>query len=198
VVTKTWQKETDMRTKAILAAGALIALATAAHADEKKGLYIGAGLGQFNVNVDNASDIAAAVGDFDSDDTSFKVFGGWRFAPFIAVELDYIDFGGPDDQLGGVNVKAEVKGGAPYVVGTLPLGPIELFAKVGYLFYDLDVTVAGVTSSHTSSSEDDLLYGAGIGITLFGHLNTSLEYELLDSSQLDQPDALWLSAAWRF
>jgi hypothetical protein len=34
-----------------------------------------------------------------------------------------------------------VNGFAPYVVGTVPICPVELFAKAGYLFYDLEVDV---------------------------------------------------------
>jgi hypothetical protein len=81
----------------------------------------------------------------------------------------------------------------------LPLGPVELFAKLGYLFYNLEVEVAGADITSESGSDEDLIYGIGAGIVLFDHLQTSIEYEIIDVSEtLDDADALWLSAAWRF
>jgi Outer membrane protein beta-barrel domain len=78
----------------------------------------------------------------------------------------------------------------------LPLGPVELFARAGYMFYDVDVELA-VTDVVDESSED-LVYSAGVGLTLFEHLNLNLEYEVIDISEFDESDAIWLSASWRF
>jgi hypothetical protein len=167
-----------------------------AHADDDKGLYLGAGAGLFNVKIENASDVAATLGEFDSDDVSLKAFGGWRFGKFISAEVDYIDLGKPEDEVAGVTVATEISGVSPYIVGTLPLGPIELSAKAGYLFYDFKVSAGG--SSKRKTSDEDPVYGVAIGLTLFGHLATKLEYEYIDISKLDDSDALWLTAAWRF
>lgn len=161
------------------------------------GLYLGAGVGRFNVEIDNAEELAQTVQSFDSDDTSWKVFGGWRFLPWLAVELDYIDLGKPEDTLGsGVKISTEVNGFAPYVVGTLPLGPIELFARAGYYFYDIKVNAQSIKT--VDESDEDFVYGGGVGITLFEHLNARLEYEVIDASQVKDANALWLSGAWRF
>jgi len=178
----------------------------AAQADNEQGLYLGAGVGQFNVNIDTIEDAGQAIGELDDEDTSFKVFGGWRFNPFFALELAYIDFGNPgsDFQIGGLTGSTEVgvDGFAPYVIGTIPLGFFELFGKVGYYFYDVDLEVnsdsSGLPDFDSSSSEEDLLYGGGVGVTLFEHLNVRLEYERIDSDVLDDADAIWLSGAWRF
>jgi hypothetical protein len=184
--------------KTLIALLALMALATTtAHADDNdSGFYAGAGVGMFNVKIDDVSDVGAALGEFDSDDVSFKAFVGWRFGKFISVEGAYLDLGKPNDDVGNVNVETELSGFAPYIVGTLPLGPIELSAKVGYLFYDFKATAGD--SSRRKTSDEDPTYGVGIGITLFERLATKLEYEYIDISRLDKSDALWLTAAWRF
>jgi OmpA-OmpF porin, OOP family len=194
--------------RAILAALVIVlgGFVGVAQADNEHGLYLGAGVGQFNVNIDNIDDAGQAIGELDDDDTSFKAFGGWRFGPFFALELAYIDFGNPggDFQVGSLTGSSEVgvDGFAPYVVGTIPLGIFELFGKVGYYFYDVDLEVnsdtSGLPDLDSSSSEEDLLYGGGVGVTLFEHLNVRLEYELIDSDVLDDADAIWLSGAWRF
>ena len=182
--------------KTIFTLIALLAVSGAAHADNDNGFYAGAGVGLFNVKIDNAADVAAALGEFKSDDVSFKAFAGWRFGKFISAEVDYLDLGKPEDTVGNVKVATELSGVSPYIVGTLPLGPIELSAKVGYIFYDLKVSAG--SSSKRKTSDEDPVYGVGIGLTLFGRLATKLEYEYIDISKLDRSDALWLTGAWRF
>jgi outer membrane immunogenic protein len=182
---------------AMLSLGLSLAAAPA-FADEEKGLYLGAGVGQFSLGIDNFQDITGD--DFDEEDTSFKVFGGWRFGGFLAAELAYIDFGGPEDTVNilgtPVDAQVEISGFAPYLVGTLELGIFELFAKVGYYFYDIDAEAGGVEAD--SVSDEDLVYGAGLGVVLFDHLDARLEYEIIDISDVDDADAVWLTGAWRF
>ena len=151
----------------LLAALALGLGGVAAHADAEKGFYVGVGVGQFNLEIDNLDEAGDAVRDFDEDDTSAKVFAGWRFGPFFALELDYIDFGGPSTE----TAEVEVKGFAPYLVGTLPLGIFELFAQVGYYFYDFDVSENSANGRDFSDSAEDFAYGAGAGLVLFEHLD---------------------------
>jgi outer membrane immunogenic protein len=194
--------------KHLTLAAALFAIGvTPAFADNERGLYLGAGVGLFNIEIDDLRDVAATSEGFDSDDTVYKVFAGWRFAPFIAVELDYLDLGAPEDriqpcrlspeyQCTPINVEAEISGVAPYLIGTLPLGRLELFAKVGYYFYDIEINAESLGS--LDDSNEDLVYGAGLGITLFEHLHARLEYEIIDISEVDDANAAWLSGAWRF
>ena len=167
---------------------------TLARADNTKGLYAGAGVGQFNLKIDNFNDVEDAVQNFDSDDTSWKVFAGWRFNPYIAVELDYIDFGGPSQSGASIGVK----GFAPYVVGTLPLGIFELFAQVGYYFYDVDLDAGSSSIQDFDGSQEDLVYGAGLGVVLFDHLDARVSYEIIDISEADDSNAVWLTGSWRF
>ena len=51
-------------------------------AAEDGGFYLGAGVGQFNLEEDDFAELTAD--DFDADDTSLKLFAGWRFNPYIA------------------------------------------------------------------------------------------------------------------
>jgi opacity protein-like surface antigen len=176
---------------------ALFALGVSpAFADNESGFYAGVGAGQFNVKVDDVDTSDEFKETFDGDDTVYKLFAGWRFNKFIGVELDYIDLGGPEDTVENIKVKAEINGFAPYVIGTVPVGPVELFARVGYYFYD--VKIKGESLGSVSDSAEDLVYGAGIGLTFFEHLHARLEYEIIDVSDVDEANAVWLSGAWRF
>jgi hypothetical protein len=179
---------------------------TASAQDNTSGLYLGAGVGQFNVQIDDIDQTDEAIERLDDDDRAWKAFVGYRFGPYISVEAAYIDFGKPNgrsDASGSSgDYRLRLKGFAPYVIGTLPLGPVELFAKIGYYFYDVDLRVdiddPLAPDFDSSKSDEDLLYGGGIGATFLQHLNVRLEYERIDSDVIDDADAIWLSGAWRF
>ena len=193
-----------------LVAATLLALASAGNAaqaaENDSGFYVGGGVGQFNVKIDDLDDTDNAIQKLDDDDTAWKAFVGWRFNPYISLELSYIDFGNPNGRAtasgSSGDYSADLSGFAPYVIGSFPLGPVEVFGKVGYYFYDVELTAdidAPLSPDFSSeSSDEDLVYGFGAGITFFEHLHARLEYEKIDSDLLDDADALWLSGAWRF
>jgi OmpA-OmpF porin, OOP family len=194
----------------IVLAAILIALAPgsalAQMGDNDTGFYVGGGVGQFNVQIDDVDQTDEAIERLDDDDTAWKAFVGWRFMPFLSLELAYVDFGGPSDRIEAAGAsgdyQVELSGFAPYVIGTVPLGMVELFGKIGYYFYDVDLTAdlddPLAPDIDSSSSEEDLVYGAGVGMTFFERLHARLEYEKIDSDTVDDADALWLSGAWRF
>ncbi len=69
--------------------------------ENDEGLYIGGGIGQFNVQIDDLDETDEAVETLDDDDNAWKAFVGWRMNPYFALELAYIDFGGPSDRFEG-------------------------------------------------------------------------------------------------
>jgi opacity protein-like surface antigen len=178
--------------------------------DNPSGPYVGAGWGRFDLHVRNLDAGSRSVTSIStSDENAWKVFGGYRFNPFIAIEGDYIDFGRSSDRFTATgsngNYRVDLSGFAPYVIGSAPLGPVELFAKLGWIYYDVDTRVnfdspgpgqsAGIDTSHTHS---DLAYGAGIGATILDHLHLRAEYEVIDIENAKNSNAIWVSAAWRF
>ena len=86
--------------RAILAA-MLIALgsgsAFAQSPENDEGLYIGGGVGQFNLEIDGIDGVDEAVETLDDSDTSWQAFVGWRLNPYFSLQAAYIDFGGPED-----------------------------------------------------------------------------------------------------
>lgn len=180
----------------IIALAMLTTAAGVAFADEERGAYVGAGVGQFNIEL---RDVGTAGEDFDQDDTAFRVFGGWRFSPNFALELAYADLGNPSENISGVNLDVEVTGFAPYIVFTAPVGVLEFYTKLGYFFYDFEVTgSAGGFSTSGSGSDEDFVYTLGLGAVLLDQLNIRFEYETLEVSDSDDATAFWLSGAWRF
>jgi opacity protein-like surface antigen len=193
--------------KRLVCALVLGTMAAPAFAENEGGPYLGGGFGRFDLKIHNFNDVGQAADTIaDSNDNAWKVFAGWRMSPYWAIEAAYVDLGNPGSTFsatGSTGVyKVHVAGFTPSLIGTLPLGPVELFAKAGYYFYNLklDVNVqslgsAGLQSSHSRS---DFVYGAGAGVTFMEHLNFRGEYERIKIGDYGNSDALWLSAAWRF
>ena len=195
----------NLKLTATLAALISAALAPAAFAQEPQevaGFYLGAGAGQFNADIDDVSDIDDTVDRWSADDTAYKIFGGYRLNRFLAFELDYINLGKPSGStVPGFNVDSAVDGFAPFVVGTVPLGRFfEVYGRAGYYFYDATMGVTDTLDNRVEFKEEskDFVYGGGIGANLGEKLNLRFEYEKYDLKGLDDADALWLTAGWRF
>jgi len=174
---------------------AFIAAPAFAQLENPEGFYLGGGVGDFSTDVDGIGEVDEVVG-FDTDDNATRLFGGWRFNNFVSVQLDYTDFGDSRTATQELDATANTTGFSPVVIGTLPLGPVELFAKAGVIFYDLEVDTPNDKLIDTSG--EDVVLGAGIGGTVLERLNLRAEYERIDIDELDDADAVWLTASWRF
>ena len=62
----------------------------------------------------------------------------------------------------------------------------------------LETWEAHLRNLDSDSSEEDLVWGLGIGVTLFQRVPIKFEYEEVDTSGSSDASAFWLSAAWRF
>lgn len=185
---------------AVLAAAAL-ATATGARAQENEsGFYAGAGVGTFDVEIDDVDDVTTEIERYDSDDTAWKAFGGWRMNPYLAFELAYVNLGSPDDEIApDTTLTVETDGFAPYVVGTLPIGWFEVFAKAGYYWYEVEARLASpLGSARESETNETFTWSAGLGVNVLERINVRLEYEQFDFDEADDASALWLTGAWRF
>jgi hypothetical protein len=119
-------------------------------------LYLGGGVGAATINSED--EILGEELDFDESDTAYRIYGGFMFLEILGLEVSYIDFGKPEDDFnfGGprFDVDAEATGYTAEVLGVLPLGPVEFFAKAGYMSYDVDVNVSVQGFGNFSDGED--------------------------------------------
>lgn len=185
-------------TAALLLAG--LAAAAGAQADEDAGFYAGGGVGTFDVQIDDVDDVTTEIERYDSDDTAWKAFAGWRANKFLALELAYVNLGSPDDEiLPDTTLTIETDGFAPYVVGTIPIGWFEAFAKAGYYWYEIDARISSpLGTASDSDSDSTFTWTAGVGLNIFERVNIRLEYEQFDFDNADDSEALWLTGAFRF
>ena len=186
---------------AVLATAALAAATSAGAQENESGFYAGAGVGSFDVQIDDFDDIDDTVDRYDSDDTAWKAFAGWRMNPYLAFELAYVNLGSPDDEIApDTTLTLETDGFAPYVVGTLPIGDwFEVFAKAGYYWYEVDARLSSPLGNVSESeSNESFTWTAGVGVNVFERVNIRLEYEQFDFEEADDSTALWLTGAFRF
>jgi opacity protein-like surface antigen len=211
--TMTKARPGTIRFTVALAAATMLGAVSAVRADTTtdyvtpSGLYAGVGWGHFDLKLDNLNDVGAAVNNIvHSGDDAFKVQLGYRLAPFFALEGDYMNFGTPSDSFYGVgssgNYRLHMSGFAPFAVGMLPMGPLELFAKAGWLYYDTNLRVylnePGQEVLQSSHSRSDFIWGGGLGVTFLRHLYLSAEYDGIRLENARDSNALWLNVAFRF
>jgi hypothetical protein len=168
-----------------------LAFAVSAHAGDT-GFYVGGSVGQATLKVDDIN--------FDESDTAYKLFAGYMLLPFLGVEGGYVDFGSPNRHYSGVgSVDFQVDGWEGFVVGQLPLGPVDLFAKAGVLSYNVDVKANGPGFGNLSGNDSDEVgaYGAGAAIGI-GPIKVRGEYTYYDVNHVDDSYLLSVGVTYQF
>jgi len=181
-----------MRSK-LIAATAVLATMTAFPAlAVDNGIYLGGSIGQSGVDID---DVGLGGGDFSSDATAFKVIAGWRFLDWLSIEGNYVDLGSADERVDGDRFEVDASGLSLSAVGFLPIGPVDLFARVGAINWDADFSFEGVDAG--SDDGTDLTYGVGAQFRVWG-LSLRAEYEQFDIEDADTVDLISLGVTWTF
>ena len=176
---------------AVLCTASIMALPAIA----ESGIYIGGGVGQTKVE-DSAGNPGGM--DFSESDVGLKLFAGYHLdvIPLIslAAEIGYRDLGKQATTTAGIDSDYRVTGFDYSVLAGVGLGPVDLFARVGGMQYDLQKNVLGVKNDYDGTAP---LYGIGLWVTLFG-LGVRAEYEKIDIDQLDNVEMVSVSAFYQF
>ena len=143
------------------------------------GFYIGAAAGGATQDIE-----LGGPTEIEEDDTALKVFGGYKFdTPVVdlSVELGYVDFGE-----GEINTAAGELVFAPtginlWGVAGFELGPVDLFAKLGFIAWEVETTTF---AGRISDDGTDYGFGLGAGFDI-GKVQIRGEYELYDPSDAD-------------
>jgi opacity protein-like surface antigen len=151
-------------TALLLATTALVAPAMA------RDTYIGGAVGQSRIT---ASDPALGPNDFREHDTGFKLMAGMK-GP-LPIELEYIDFGSTDGNLGSSTVNGKLNALAAFTVIPLPapLPGFDVYGKAGLA--RLDTRVIG-SALDFSSRNTEFAWGLGAKFKV-GKFFVRAEYE---------------------
>jgi hypothetical protein len=165
------------------------------------GPYAGASFGQASTDVqlsdlDDGSTLSS--GSVDDTSTCWKIYGGFRAFKFFSVEAGYTDLGevsanavsdgsGLIYDAGDVASTYEAEALSVATLGVLPLGRVNLFAKVGYMFWDADASLSNSAFGDIVASDDgeDVMYGAGLVWDYKGLGELRFEYETAEVAATD-------------
>jgi hypothetical protein len=171
--------------KAILATGLLLASTASMAADN--GIYLGASLGQANVELDrNVTGL-----DLDGDDTGFKFIAGIRPLDWFGIEASYVNFG--EVKQGPLSVESD--GITGFGVFFVPVGPVDLFAKGGVISFNTDVKARNFGTIRDDGTE--FAYGVGVQFRLLS-LGVRAEYEVFDIDNVDEANMLSIGVTYTF
>lgn len=159
-------------------------------AQADSGFYIGVGAGSATIEA-NLGDtgIPGVPSSFDEDDTAYKVFFGYNFdlpVVILSIEGGYVDFGKPNIDVLGDDLTVDTTGINLWGMAALEAGPVDFFAKLGYVAWeaDFEYLTAGASEDGT-----DLGYGLGLAFNA-GPIQIRGEYEVYD---IDDADASMVS-----
>jgi OOP family OmpA-OmpF porin len=158
------------------------------------GIYLGASVGQGSISYDE--NIEGQNFNYDASSTGYKLIAGWRFVDWLSVEANYVDLGTGDDNFAGQKVETQVDGVTLSALGFLPIGPVDVFARVGMINWNADLKAPG-TGLSGSDDGNDLAYGIGAQFRVWS-LSLRAEYERFDVSDTDTTDLISLGVTWTF
>lgn len=197
--------------RSTLAAGALLA-ALLAPAPGYAQFYLGGGGGQTKFHdMEEVRAACATVGatcTVDDTDTGFKLFAGYRFGPYMALEGGYIDLGeSVADSAVPVTATAALtaQGGYVSVLPQIPIGTVgAIFGRIGLSAVDAELTASGGGQSfEDSSGAAGLVVGAGAEVHLTPQVSIRGEWERhsfdealeIAGVEIEAPDIDLLSAS---
>ncbi len=169
-----------------------------AHA--QTGLYVGGGIGFTGQQLALEPLGELTVSAIEDNGFAWKAFAGINLdVPFIdlAVEAGYVDLGSPEASLQGVNeASLDTTGFDAFAVVALDAGPAAVFAKLGVVVWDLDIsTVPAVPDLGDSGT--NLAGGIGARFSI-GPIQLRGEAEYFAIDQVDDSYLLSTSVVWQF
>jgi len=155
---------------AIGSIAALCLCGSAAYAVEP-GAYAGISFGKATVAADEIN--------FEESDTGFKVFVGYTFNPYAAIELNYVDAGAPILESPAGSTEVAAKAVTASAIVSFPFQrSFAAFGKFGFSFYDSDTTTrTGAQLSTAAHTDVNLAFGIGASYAFLERYEVRIEYE---------------------
>jgi hypothetical protein len=182
----------DLVMRKFLLAAAFVVAGAAAHATD--GVYVGAGVGQ--ANVDNIFDSGFSL---HSHDPAWKAAAGFRPIDWLAVEANYFNFGSQSRNFGIGSASADAKAFAAYAVALLPVPPMfDLYGKAGLARWQLNGNIKGGGQLFTFDDRGtQVAYGGGLQAN-FGPFAARFEYDGFDVRHTDGIAMYSVGVIWTF
>ena len=141
-----------------------------AFAQQASPFYVGAGIGRGNLNLSGTDLTGLNNASVDDNDTTYTLRGGYRFAPWGAIELGYYDLGHYNFSGRATGSTLDVTGSAKAksvglsFVGILPIDRFDLYGRIGYARSELKVNASATlvtTPVNSKDKQNEATYGVG-------------------------------------
>jgi OmpA-OmpF porin, OOP family len=203
-----------MKTTFLVLLGLISLVALPSMAGES-GWFVGMSLGRNNSNLTTDAPGIQSTNQ-EERDAGYKLWGGYRFTPYLGAELGLLDMGKTSNAGTSAcvttpcaaNYSQQIKSRALQMVGTgsLPLGnKIGVFGKLGATYSNTENNcVVGSFTCGSNSRSADLTYGLGLSYDLAKNFNIRSEWERMrlgDQSRLGdggRVDFFTIGAGYRF
>jgi hypothetical protein len=162
--------------------------------------YVGGAWGQKVTAGPLGLQVEDQLGGVESDDASYKAFGGLQLGPYFAVEASYQSFGAQrfTGGFGDFVFDVDVEGYAAAAVGTWPIGRVTVFGKAGSFWWNEEGSAFGLIGNLPISEEGrDLVLGAGAKVEITRHWRVRGEWERFEFGDRDADD-LWVGVEFQF
>jgi OOP family OmpA-OmpF porin len=171
---------------AALAAALSAVSGAAVAAGNDSGAYLGGGVGYSH----HAGECPAGT-DCSRSDAGFKIFGGYQFNPYVALEAGYIDLGKAKASNSRGELSAATTSFTTAVLGMVPLGTqASLFGKLGMHWSKTKISgSAGGLSDDYTDNHNGFLAGIGGQYNFTPNFVGRLEYEWLNKA--DKAANVW-------
>jgi hypothetical protein len=153
----------------------------------ESGFYVGGAVGQATLELP-----ADPTFKFDENDTAYKLLVGYNFdlgTIDIGVEAGYVNFGKPGVGDATAAVHFESSGFNAFGLAGIAVGPVDLYAKLGFIAWDVEATISGSQvppDFQFSGTETGTDVGYGLGARWnVGKLGVRAEFEGYDMSDTD-------------
>lgn len=171
---------------------ALVAAPAFAHAQAEQGFYLGGSVGQAKAKefCDTDGVAGLTVANCDNSATTWKAFIGYRIHRNFAVEGTFLktdDFTA-SGTITGIPFSGSADGQAfgVAVMGVLPVGSMDLFAKLGFLSTDAETRVSAGGQTFTfGDDETEAHFGIGAIYNFGRNWGVRAEWEKTNKSKLE-------------
>lgn len=174
-------------TTALLAATALFASSGA-----MAQAYVGGSLGWSDIDVD-----CGGFASCDTSDVGFKLFGGYKFTPYVAVEASYVDYGKATASAGPVSVDLTGTSFGVGVAGFLPFNNVLTgVGRLGLASNKAKLSGPGFSSSDTNTKP---YFGIALDFRVMPqlHIEGGLDFTTFEEDG-DEADVRLLSVGVRY
>jgi opacity protein-like surface antigen len=183
----------------ILGLSAALAFASPAFAQRSPdmGFYIGGALGQ----AEHSDQCTGAGGvTCDDKDTAWKIFGGYQFNKFLAVEGAYTNFGEASATSAGVTVTDEATAFEVVAVGMYPIiDKLSVYGKLGFFRGEIDRSSNSPAVATGTNSQTDLTFGVGLRYNITNNVAVRAEWQrYTDVGEITDIDVISIGALFKF